>query len=1620
MAQRGNIDEAGRESAQRKHFPDRSLEELIEITDGLRNRPTFSEARAHLKTLFIDLLRYERDGADITRRADLAPSAYSPQVLSLARLEGLQVCLVERQGAGFYPENYRKIFRLHQECILFVHSSVDRRIRIALRPRKGRRTYRYRSLVPRCVLGPRSDRTASWAMRLGLLSPKLDEPGHVNYEAVEDVLFDPLTELLDIHDPYRWNNRQRWMGGLGMVEWTDHLSGVVDRFFQTGTTRHERRVHGLHEALLRSFPMYVEGEFNQRLVYDGYSLEESAEGELQSVKIRIKLVEEHEDDRCTHRYWWSWKPPELTEAGLLRRQGREWQFQGRAGFSMEWSDNIPEEDSSESIEATEDQLDKLVDPKLDEELAALEEDIEDEGGDNDFEDRPLVDDAVSPEAEEVVPFLSLQRALGYEVSRQLRKLRWYIRNYSREEDATLREHVMAMLKQWTASFDRGEAESMLSEQFVEDYFREVTDQGLEASYFGKTVEAHSVEFEEDESPQWSCPVVHDVTDRHVPVDGSVAHPVDRMFIVESGGAELSSYARLLEVDVGCGSLVSAMLAAFKANRRPVDRIAVVPDSTPHPAMTVCRDSPVYHRLVRQRLVLHRRLGTAEVLTTAPRTCELRSRDNAESGPWQVVADERLDDETGFVQEGIYVQPGDPLAARGQPVDGFRPTSEERFYSRVLTDEVDGLAHPRRDRSWYVPSGVEGVVRRIEFDGDGATGGGPLRVVIDRLRRLETGSIVATSNGLTATVQMVRPREVMPFTVDGDAVDAVMTVPEKQYKRWNEAHDSTPVFDADGSLLEEAVLLEGTEAAVVESPQVWSQGRTVRRNVWGQPMVEEHRSCDDLLPILAQLDAIGAPEAMRRLVGELHGMETQEADPFRARWKLRELLGTLGLKAEFRGNSMELSIHGGTGESSESLENPTETLNYRTGMPKPGGLCDPFSFEPVPRRREELGGVQWDVLDSKQWQQRWHHLREVDNSRCIEWKGTGPVRLASLRKIPGNACIKLPEPMLHPFAERLLAEHLGVSTAELSGVLQGWAHLRWNEEHCEWFVEDNSDVWSVIEAEPETTGIAAIQRVLDRLDDRQFAERMHQAIWVGVPVLNMSWRPMVESPDGETQWSSSELNALYVRLAQAVDRMRRIRKRSRVFPLVILNTLRGQLHDCVRTLFGLREEENDGWEWGERRQLQYSDGLIGSLRRFIRRRLAVGGRMSLPQVVRGSWVISEPVRRVGLPADHLLDCWRKKVARWMVEDGACERYADAIRAVESSAPDARRVLRIRVNTGVHGGYLVTAQSLVEPVLISVVESDSPIEVPEDIARKTGVEPRSELAVYVPSGEEAQEEVLEAVGRRRLVPRFGTSSTIVQELLTRWGHVWTGPAGAGGLTGSELGSSPDDGGALPKKRNVATWLLRQMTRWPVDIQESFLEQLFDGEFESTKAIDEFVGKFEESPARQLVDVAVKCHRIQDSRQRPKMLWQLVETEYLEEAISSDIQFRSDDFLSRLVLGRLAEDSRMPELQWTPVESEVGNRDTDADSEPSGEQRSQSEEEPKTPGDTDQYEEEVSNDDVDGKDAKSASNLGPASHHDEVVVGTFYDALSRLGDALAGESKRPVQREESENLNNEEDWP
>lgn len=91
-------------SLQARYFPDDRLGHLLDVVDGIRNRPTFEEMVALLDKLFVGLLRYERDGLDVTSRAGLPPSAVTRCVRSVARLGGVRIFAVEREGASFHDE----------------------------------------------------------------------------------------------------------------------------------------------------------------------------------------------------------------------------------------------------------------------------------------------------------------------------------------------------------------------------------------------------------------------------------------------------------------------------------------------------------------------------------------------------------------------------------------------------------------------------------------------------------------------------------------------------------------------------------------------------------------------------------------------------------------------------------------------------------------------------------------------------------------------------------------------------------------------------------------------------------------------------------------------------------------------------------------------------------------------------------------------------------------------------------------------------------------------------------------------------------------------------------------------------------------------------------------------------------------------------------------------------------------------------------------------------------------------------------------------------------------------------------------------------------------------------
>ena len=1491
-------------SAQSRYFPDSRLGELIDLTDSLRNRPTFSQMIDLLDELFVGLLRYERDVLDVTNRVRLPPSTKSPQVWSVARSGGVHICAVERHAASFRASNYLKIFRLYPECVVFVHSNVDQRVRVLLRPRKGNRTYRYRSLTPRSVLGPKSDRTATWTIRLGLLSPDLEEPAHVNYEAFEAALFEPLPELLAMHDPYSWSSRNEWKEGLGIMRWEEQLTAQVRRFLQLGVPETKRRAQGLHVAMLRSFPCYVEGNIDQRVDYDSYRILETNRSDVYRVEVSLWATFLCNGLERKERISFELTIPKMMPSGALKWDGDAWRFRAQAGGSVEWAGEESDLDDADDVE-DQDQVEAALEKVIDEELADIELPDEEEKPEVDIFEFLTLEVENNEDSESV--FLSLHRGLEYGVTRKLRSLRWYLRTIKREDRITLVEHIGRMIRWWKVRDNPGAPDSMLPHFFIRDYFEPMPEQGFTKSALGKSVWAHSVDFLEDEAPLWHCPVAQACSGEwFLPGSNCLEHPILRDFIAPADGAGWSLAAqRSLD---GEGWVLPAARAAFRAltvrNRRIGSRVLVVPGKNRR--IVALDNSDLCSKTASDRVVLRRRLAPGKPLIAAPKKRKVVEAGKDSEAFWKVVGDSNLDPSTGFVFPGRFVAAGDPLVARAQPAKNLPWIDELRSIAFFGGDDAPPLQD--RDRSWYLPVGIQGIVSEVRFDGEDAAGSGEISVVVDQWRAGHRGMALSSTNGLQGHIRAIWQRHEMPFLQDGRIIDAIVEVPVDEFPRWRSIGRRSVVFDQDGDLLEGGVVLRNVEWVVDSVPRVTARRNFFRRNLHEKPIPSSLETGDELLPILAQLDAHGADKAITHLIRESGSGRTLHAQQNQRKWRLQQLLTALGCGVDFRAGRIDIEPMSTGKRGLKRVEKHTETIHYRTGASYPSGLFDERIFEPLPVDAMNIGGVPWEVLDHMDWQR--HQEGLIDRNPHLKGLklGGGPLRLSTSEDEIGMELpvIEFPEPVLNPLAETVVADFFGISEHELLAVILGQATLTVQIEGDEFAakVEEIIDVNFLIDQAPAATGVAGLEAGLEKaamLEPR--ARYLIKTIWRKLPVLPPYWRPILGGAQFDSSRLISDVNHYYVEAGQAIARVEKVRSRPDILPYLLLITARERLRMTLRRFIGFIDDEHYTVKHRLRnRRLQKESrtpalrGIGDLLSQFMRRQLMLKSRSALPYTVRGSWVATAPVNPVLIPEDHLLYLWRDNIARWMVEEGVCATVLEAQRSIRQNDPTARLIMRQRIETTHAAGYLVATKNVVTPVQVGVGSEDKPLQVPSDLIRKLSLQAGGKVALYLPPGEEEQQEALALVGKSQSLQRFACPQDVVTGVLTQFGHVYLSELEARNNLGVHTRYDAEQRGGV----NLGTWMVRELTLWPVDTQRVFVDALQQGQLGSQAP--QIQQRFPAVRGSRLLEVATLAEVEFPRGQQPSMLWQLVTLEHLMAAMGGKVSLLTDDFLSRLILGTL----------------------------------------------------------------------------------------------------------------------
>lgn len=134
------------------------------------------------------------------------------------------------------------------------------------------------------------------------------------------------------------------------------------------------------------------------------------------------------------------------------------------------------------------------------------------------------------------------------------------------------------------------------------------------------------------------------------------------------------------------------------------------------------------------------------------------------------------DVDGVIRLGSEVVPGDILVGKLTPRGETQLSAEERLLQSIFGDKAKDM----RDTSKVLPSGEKGKVVSVQVRGrdDGHiidTGViKQIRIIIAELRRVRVGDKLANRFGNKGVISRVAPIEDMPFTVDGEPVDVILT------------------------------------------------------------------------------------------------------------------------------------------------------------------------------------------------------------------------------------------------------------------------------------------------------------------------------------------------------------------------------------------------------------------------------------------------------------------------------------------------------------------------------------------------------------------------------------------------------------------------------------------------------------------------------------------------------------------------------------------------------------------------------------------------------------------------------------------------------------------------------
>jgi hypothetical protein len=982
---------------------------------------------------------------------------------------------------------------------------------------------------------------------------------------------------------------------------------------------------------------------------------------------------------------------------------------------------------------------------------------------------------------------------------------------------------------------------LLDRSFWHEQFEFVSKAGLEQSELGQTIEAHAVsrieaQAERTDAPDWACQVSPcDREDRWLPVGRSVPHPVRSTFVRDPEHSTSSPPARaVVEETTGRAEAEAAARAAHYANHATLERVLVRPGDVP--AWDLRRDvadrwaSLVSHHVFERILPPGRPIGSVLDLRDTDSDPERRRRwrwvgkcrersasevSDASSVSEQLYARlcwrevPGLDPETGVVQPGTWVEGGQPLALRtALDPPTSKPSGTDLVAKLFFGDDADTMER-LKDRSWYVPEGVRGRVEAVDVHGDSERDLW-VRVRIASPLRIRPGCRIETSMGLGATVRTLTNREDMPFDREGRPVDAVLTLPDEAFDDgMARQSDAAPVvFDGcDGQIVDVCRLVRDVEATVTSPPELRSEDRRTQPNIRGRSIHELDETSDapsngawSSHRLAVELVRGGADTAARALVERLDGHVGGTHDlrepvgSAKTRLRFRQLLGAFGVelwsgdedrRAAIESNPASLRLRAPRPDArTEILDHPTETLNYRTGDVKEGGLFDRSHFDPLPKDILEFGEVTVERRDA----------RRVPGDE-VEMNHAGPTTL----HVPegagrGLGYIELPEPMLNPLAEEAVAEFFGMQVEALVDFVCGERALELHERPdgtVDWACVERRDTVTEAtgEAEPEPSrsrffGAEGLRTVLNRLAERdERAEFLREAFWDYLPVLPPEWRPLRmddgygsdarETSSDETLKLSSDRNWLYLRIAHTVSRLDHVLDECSV-PIVLCalrRRLRRKIHELYGTMGmstrrgtprgGRRRTDSDidlphPLEPAERGDWRESVGLSHLLRRHVADRLLLREEGLVPESIRGHWspmtnsdARSKPRETprssesdVRLPASLLLDAWSEAVAESLMEDE--DRTApEAFAVVETRREEAFGALKQVSKRAPAVGYLFSEEGEVEAVRWEMAPPNSCIELSPRLVDELDLQEHSEVMVYLPVDDEVRREAADIV-------------------------------------------------------------------------------------------------------------------------------------------------------------------------------------------------------------------------------------------------------------------------------------